>query len=103
MRTFRRTLLDDALTRRAHLLAGSVLDVGGKKVRKRGRFRPEVAPATSWQYLNVDAASEPDILAPAHEIPVEDVHFDAVLMSEVLEHLEHPESSLAEVRRVLKP
>jgi SAM-dependent methyltransferase len=103
MRTFRRTLLDDALARRAGLLAGSVLDVGGKKVRKRGRFRPEVAPATSWQYLNVDPASEPDILAPAHEIPVDDGHFDAVLMSEVVEHLEDPESSLAEVRRVLKP
>jgi SAM-dependent methyltransferase len=103
MRTFRRTHLDDALTSRAHLLTGRVLDVGGKKVRKRGRFRPEVAPATSWEYLNVDPGSEPDYLAPAHAIPVDDGHFDAVLMSEVLEHLEDPVSSLAEARRVLKP
>ena len=103
MRTFRRTLLDEALTRRAHLLTGRVLDVGGKKVRKRGRFRPEIAPAESWLYLNVDADSEPDILASADAIPVDDSHFDAILMSEVLEHLRSPEDVLAEARRVLRP
>jgi SAM-dependent methyltransferase len=103
LRTFRRTLLDEALTRRAPLLTGRVLDVGGKKVRKRGRFRPEIAPAESWLYLNVDPGSEPDILASADEIPVGDSHFDSILMSEVLEHLRGPEAVLAEARRVLQP
>lgn len=103
MRTFRRTLLDDALTARLHLLTGRVLDLGGKKVRKRGLFRPDAGPATAWEYLNLDPASEPDILAPAEAIPVPDGHFDGVMMSEVLEHLSDPGRVLCEVRRVLAP
>ena len=103
MRTFRRTHLDDALAERAHLLSGRVLDVGGKKLKKRGRFRPDAAPAESWQYLNVDAGSDPDFLASADAVPVDDDHFDSILMSEVLEHLRTPEAALAEARRVLRP
>lgn len=103
MRTFRRTLLDEALAARLHLFTGRVLDVGGKKVRKRGEFRPDAAPATSWEYLNLDAASEPDILAPAEAIPVPDGHFQSIMLSEVLEHLPEPKRVLAELRRVLSP
>lgn len=103
MRTFRRTFLDDALTAHLDLFRGRVLDVGGKKVRKRGRFRPDAAPASSWEYLNLDAESEPDIVAPAEAIPVEDGRFDAVMLSEVLEHLPDPAAVLAEVGRVLGP
>ena len=103
MRTFRRTLLDDTLDRNRGLLTGRVLDVGGKKVQKRGRFRPAGAPATSWQYLNIDPVSEPDFLGPADDIPVMDGHFDTVLMSEILEHLAEPEAVLREVHRVLRP
>ena len=103
MRTFRRTHLDDALAKHAHLLSGRVLDVGGKRLKKRGRFRPDAASAESWQYLNVDGDSDPDFLASADAVPVEDDHFDSVLMSEVLEHLREPEAALAEARRVLRP
>lgn len=84
-------------------MTGRVLDVGGKKVRKRGLFRPDAAPATAWQYLNLDPDSEPDLLAPAEDIPVADGHFDSVMMSEVLEHLPDPRLVLAEVHRVLRP
>src|SRR4051794_11399533 len=103
MRTCRRTLLDDALASNVHLFRGRVLDVGGKKVRKRGVFRPDTAPATSWEYLNIDPDTEPDFLAPADAIPVADDQFDSVVFTEVLQHLENPESVLAEIERVLKP
>lgn len=103
MRTFRRTLLDEMLTQRLPLFTGRVLDVGGKKARKRGRFRPDAAPADSWEYLNLDPASEPDILGSAEDIPVADDQFNAVMLSEVLEHLPDPARVLAEARRVIRP
>jgi SAM-dependent methyltransferase len=103
MRTFRRTLLDDALTSNLHLFTGRVLDVGGKKVRKRGLFRPDAAPASSWEYLNIDPETDPDFLAPADAIPVADEQFDSALLAETLQHLEDPASVLREIARVVKP
>lgn len=41
--------------------------------------------------------------APAESLPLPDAHFDAVVMSEVLEHLSDPAPALAGVARVLKP
>lgn len=41
--------------------------------------------------------------APAESLPLPDAHFDAVVMSEVLEHLTDPAPALAGVARVLKP
>jgi SAM-dependent methyltransferase len=103
LRTFRRTFLDDALERHRNLFRGRVLDLGGKKAQKRGKFRPDGSPAESWQYLNIDPASEPDFLSAADEIPVADGHFDTVLMTELVEHLADPEAVLFEVQRVLRP
>ncbi len=39
----------------------------------------------------------------AYKIPFKDKSFDAVLMFDLLEHLEDPKRSLNEIRRVLKP
>jgi SAM-dependent methyltransferase len=103
MRTFRRTLLDDALAERLPLFTGRVLDVGGKKVRKRGLFRPDAAPAESWEYLNVDAETQPDILAPADAIPAADESYDSIMLAEVLQHLEEPGRVLREIGRVMRP
>lgn len=42
-------------------------------------------------------------LGVAEDLGFEDDSFDVVFCSEVLEHLQHPEAGLAEIRRVLKP
>jgi SAM-dependent methyltransferase len=50
-----------------------------------------------WDYSGVD------YVAPLHRIPVSDDRFDAVLCTQVLEHVELPRESVAEMYRVLKP
>lgn len=50
-----------------------------------------------WNYANLD------YVGPLHEMPIEDGMFDAVLCTQVLEHLEWPRESVKEMHRVLKP
>lgn len=44
-----------------------------------------------------------DIVSDIVDLPIEDDYFDAVLCSEVLEHLETPDLAVRELSRVLKP
>ena len=50
-----------------------------------------------WNYANLD------YVGSLHEMPIEDDLFDAVLCTQVLEHLEWPRESVKEMHRVLKP
>ncbi len=99
--TYRRQLVDQDLGRAAQHLTGRVLDVGGKKDKKRGYFRP---PETErWLYLNISPEDSPDILARAEYLPLAEGAMDAVICTEVLEHLAGPKQALAEMGRVLRP
>lgn len=103
--------LSNSSCRRWHLDAfltgtpwhGRILDIGGKKENKRGSFRPPLEAVKCWEYVNIDATTQPDYLAPAESVPVPDASFDMVLLSEVLEHLPEPEEALAEAFRILRP
>ncbi|HEX8145397.1 MAG TPA: methyltransferase domain-containing protein [Pyrinomonadaceae bacterium] len=50
----------------------------------------------AWNYENLDH------VAPLDELPMEDETYDAVLCTQVLEHLERPRESVTEFHRVLK-
>ncbi len=50
-----------------------------------------------WNYSNLD------YVGSLHEMPIESDIFDAVLCTQVLEHLELPRESVTEMHRVLKP
>ncbi len=52
---------------------------------------------TGWNYSNLDAFARMDAL------PVRDASVDAILCTQVLEHLERPWQALPEMHRVLKP
>jgi SAM-dependent methyltransferase len=101
-RTFRRKLLDESLGLHAHLMRGDVIDVGGKKEKKAGSFRPPVKNISSWRYVNIDETTLPDYLCSAENIPVEDASFDVAIICEVQEHLENPSAVLKEIFRILK-
>ncbi|WED26875.1 class I SAM-dependent methyltransferase [Vibrio sp. DW001] len=98
--TFRRYYLDRVLLKTNFF--GKVLDLGGKKDNKRGKFRPPLSQVESWEYLNIDETTNPDYCCSAENVPVDNESFDVVLMAEVLEHLENPSSVLKEAHRILR-
>ena len=89
--------------------AGSVLEVGcgqGKMLRTLASHAPGVSlhgcdiravedenPCFEFRSLDPDDA----------KLPYDDAMFDAVLLMDVLEHVPHPERTLDEVQRVLRP
>ncbi len=99
--TFRRYYLDIYLTGNISYLYGKVLDIGGKKENKRGSFRPPISKVESWEYLNTDPSTKPDILAGAEQIPVPNESYNTVILAEVLEHVMDPRQVLQEAYRVL--
>ncbi|MGH6645911.1 class I SAM-dependent methyltransferase [Aquabacterium sp.] len=52
---------------------------------------------SEWDYSHLD------YVGMLHDMPIEDGIFDAVLCTQVLEHLEWPRESVQEMHRVLKP
>jgi SAM-dependent methyltransferase len=82
--------------------SGRVLDVGGKKEKRRGSFCPPLDKVASWEYVNTDPATEPDYLCSAESVPVADASYDWVVMTEVLEHVAEPVVVLKECSRLLK-
>lgn len=81
-------------------LRGVVLDVGG------GRDSPLAGAWTDAARrvrIDVVLAERPIIQADACRLPVRSGSVDAVLISEVLEHVADPEAAFTEIHRVLRP
>ena len=85
------------------LSAGSsTLDLGGHKSQKRGRFNIEKYPLRVI-YANLVTDKQPDIQCDGALLPTSNEVFDAVVCSEMLEHVFEPSLILQEIYRVLKP
>lgn len=78
-----------------------LLDLGGHKVKKRGRFDLAAYPLRAT-YVNLTTAKQPDVQADASLLPFGDGLFDVVICAELLEHVPQPLEVLAEAHRVLK-
>ena len=79
---------------------GRVLDYGCADLPYRGFF------ADTVEYLAADLEGNPDatlVLNPDGTVPVADDSVDAVLSTQVLEHVADPALYLSECRRVLRP
>lgn len=82
----------------------SILDAGAgesiyKKLFSHCNYKAiDLAVGESrWNYANLD------YVGFLHEMPIENEMFDAVLCTQVLEHLEWPRESVKEMHRVIKP
>jgi SAM-dependent methyltransferase len=100
--SLRRYFVDDFHFRHVPgLKPGSrVLDLGGNKTSKRGAFDIEHY-GLRVVYSNLSTAKRPDVQADAAHIPFKDASFEAVVCSELLEHVPHPPAVLREIHRVL--
>lgn len=100
--TYRRLWLDFCLSAFADEMRGIVLDLGGKRENKRGSFQPPEKLARSWQYINLDWETHPNIFADVTRNPIQRESVDCILCTEVLEHLPNPQACVDEIRRLLR-
>ena len=101
--SLRRYFVDDFYFRHVpNLVAGSrVLDLGGNKILKRGYFDIEQYDL-SVIYSNLSRDKNPDVQGDADQLSFQDNCFDALICSELLEHVADPPTVLRETHRVLK-
>jgi ubiquinone/menaquinone biosynthesis C-methylase UbiE len=103
-RTLRRMYVDDFLTTHASSLrpASLVLDLGGTKTHKRGLFDISRFDINVLTY-NLVPTKGVDVQGTALALALESGCVDAVICSEVLEHITEPVMVLAEIYRILRP
>lgn len=101
--SYRRRLLDRDLNDATATFSGLVVDLGGEWQGRRGSSHPPQRPDLRWLCLNLDPTVVPDVVADVTYVPLADGCADAVVCTEVLEHVLRPERVIAECSRLLKP
>ena len=82
--------------------AGSlVLDLGGNRIGKRGVFDIEQYNF-GVIYANLSRVKKPNVQSECSCLPFREAAFDAVICSELLEHVPCPPVVLSEIFRVLR-
>lgn len=88
----------------AALPAGTcVLDAGAGEAPYRPLFAHCGYVTQDWPGTVHEGARGADVVADLHDLPITDGSVDAVLCTEVLEHVAEPDRVLAELARILRP
>lgn len=80
-----------------------VLDVGAGKAPYRELFDHCRYLTADWAQSVHERSRDVDLVAPADALPLADRAVDAVLLTQVLEHVSSPAAVLTEAARVLRP
>jgi SAM-dependent methyltransferase len=100
----RRSILDFMIVAARATAAGARLaDVGAGDAPYRELFGHVDYVTTDWEQSPHEGVQSLDIFASADSIPVDDAAFDAVLCTQVLEHVPDPLAVVRELRRILRP
>lgn len=102
--SLRRYYIDEFFLRQARNFHSEemILDIGGNKTRKRGRFNIDCY-SNNVTYTNIDQQKGVDVLADAGALPFQDSSFDIVICAEILEHIYDPSKVISEALRILRP
>lgn len=99
----RRSILDLMLRAAREVRPGAaVADVGAGDGPYRELFEHASYTSIDWENSPHEGTGGVDVVAPADDIPLPDERFDAVLCTQVLEHVPEPPAVLAELRRILR-
>ena len=85
--------LDEFLKK--HASSERIVDVGSGNSSYNRFFPNRIA-------VDLDPARKPDIIGDAHNLPFGDGEVDAILSTDVFEHLKDPVRAVSEMKRVLK-
>jgi SAM-dependent methyltransferase len=100
----RRHILEEVAAAAAALPPGArVLDAGAGDAPYRELFTHCDYVTTDWAASLHPGARQADVIAPIDALPLPDAGFDAVLCTQVLEHVRVPAAALRELRRVVRP
>jgi len=100
----RRSILAFAAECAGSLGAGArVLDAGAGEAPYRELFGHCDYVTTDWTESVHSGAHGADVIASLDALPLDDASFDAVVCTQVLEHVFEPARVLAELHRVLRP
>jgi SAM-dependent methyltransferase len=101
--SYRRKLLDKDLTDIVQELSGTLIDLGGENRRRRGSFQVPKRSDLNWICVNIDPKEAPEIVGHVCTVPLCDACADAIICTEVLEHLLFPQKVVGESYRLLRP
>jgi SAM-dependent methyltransferase len=80
-----------------------VLDVGAGTAPYRELFGHCDYRTSEWEDSYFEEGLRSDVIGPAHNLPLSDASVDAIVLTEVLEHVPDPGDVLAEMARLLAP
>jgi SAM-dependent methyltransferase len=88
----------------ASLAPGSrILDVGSGDAPYRELFADHEYLTCDWEATQYTPGRQPDYVAPANDLPLDDDSLDALVCTQVLEHVPDPATVMSEFWRVLRP